>query len=226
MEKKGQDKFLLKAKTTLDSNHSQLNAEYFTTYNQVRALAEADVQKLLLEKDSRISSLESMVETALQRPSFYTSTQIEKVGIMTNNPGGISQSNTGSMGSGQQASMGDNNQQIMSTQGVSSEGEQLSQQDVMQMLLELEKMISSSEISEEIKEEVTTYLGAAKKAVDKEEPNKERAKINLEGVAEELEKASKVAEAGTTLFTKVKPILVKVAGWLGAVAAGSFLGNL
>jgi len=225
MEKRGQDKCLLRAATAPDADHSKLNAEYFKTYNHIKALAEAEVQVLLAEKDSRISSLETMVETALQRPSFYTNTQVEQVGIMTNNPGGISQSNTGSMGGGQQGAIGDHNKQTMSTQAAASAGEQLTQQDVLQMLGQIEQMIGSAEIPEEIKEEANTYLGAAKKAVEKEEPNKERAKINLEGVAEELEKASKVAEAGTTLFTKVKPILVKVAGWLGA-AAGSFLGTL
>ena len=166
-----------------------------------------------------------MVKTVLQRPSFYTNTQVEQVGIMTNNPGGISQSNTGSMGGGQQGAIGDHNKQTMSTQAAASAGEQLTQQEVLQMLEQIEQMIDSAEIPEDIKEEANTYLGAAKKAVEKEEPNKERVNINLEGVAEELEKASKVAEAGTTLFTKVKPILVKVAGWLGA-AAGSFLGTL
>ena len=226
MEKRSQSKFLLRAGTTPQSNHSALNAEYFTAYNQIKALAEAEVQALLIEKDSRISSLESMVETALERPSFYTNTRVEQVGIMTNNPGGISQSNTGSMGGGQQAAIGDNNQQSMSTQGSASAEEQLSQQDVLQLLAELEQTINESEISADMKEEAQTYLSAAKKAIDKEEPNKERATINLEGVAEELEKASKVAEAGTTLFTKVKPILIKVAGWLGAVAAGSFFGTL
>lgn len=151
---------------------------------------------------------------------------IERGDIMANNPDGISQSNAGSMGGGQQAAIGNHNQQMMSTQSAASAGEQLSQKEVLQMLLQLEQMIGTAEIPEEIKEEATTYLGAAKKAIDKEEPNKERATVNLEGVAEELEKASKVAEAGTALFTKVKPILVKVAGWLGAIAAGSFLGSL
>ncbi|MFP4121755.1 MAG: pentapeptide repeat-containing protein [Coleofasciculus sp.] len=225
MEARGQDKFLLRAATAPDADHSKLNAEYFKTYNQIKALAEAEVQALLAEKDSRISSLETMVETALQRPSFYTNTQVEQVGIMTNNPGGISQSNTGSMGGGQQGAIGDHNKQTMSTQAAASAGEQLTQQEVLQMLEQIEQMIDSAEIPEDIKEEANTYLGAAKKAVEKEEPNKERVNINLEGVAEELEKASKVAEAGTTLFTKVKPIFVKVAGWLGA-AAGSFLGTL
>jgi hypothetical protein len=225
MEKRGKDKLRLRAATAPDADHSKLNAEYFKTYNQIKALAEAEVQALLAEKDSRISSLETMVETALQRPSFYTNTQVEQVDIMTNNPGGISQSNTGSMGGGQQGAIGDQNKQTMSTQAAASAGEQLTQQDVLQMLGQIEQMIDSAEIPEEIKEEANTYLGAAKKAVEKEEPNKERVNINLEGVAEQLDKASKVAEAGTTLFTKVKPILVKVAGWLGA-AAGSFFGTL
>lgn len=151
---------------------------------------------------------------------------VEKVGIMTNNPGGISQSNTGSMGGGQQGSIGNNNQQTISTQGTGSAEEQLTQEEVLQELAELEQIINSAEIPADIKEEAITYLTAAKKAVDKKQPNKERAKINLEGVAEELEKATHVAVAGTTLFTKVRPILVRVAGWLGAVAAGSLLGTL
>ena len=73
MEKRGQDKFLLRAATAPDSDRSALSAEYFATYNQLKALAEQ--QKVqLAEKDSRIRSLENMVETALQRPSFYAQT--------------------------------------------------------------------------------------------------------------------------------------------------------
>jgi hypothetical protein len=71
MEKRGGDKFLLRAATAPDANHSELNAEYFTTYNQVKALAEQEIQVLLKEKDNRICSLENMIATALQRPSFY-----------------------------------------------------------------------------------------------------------------------------------------------------------
>ncbi|NET60880.1 MAG: hypothetical protein F6K47_33520 [Symploca sp. SIO2E6] len=45
-----------------------------TSYNQIKALAEGEVQALLAEKDNRISSLENMVETALQRPGVYAQT--------------------------------------------------------------------------------------------------------------------------------------------------------
>lgn len=74
MEKRGQDKFLLRAKTAIATDKSELSAEYFATYNQLKALAEQEVQKLIAEKDSRIADLQNMVVTALQRPSFYAQT--------------------------------------------------------------------------------------------------------------------------------------------------------
>ncbi len=86
MEKRGKDKFLLRAATAPDSDRSALSTEYFATYNQIKALAEAEVQKLLAEKDSRISSLENMVETALQRPSFYAQTYQNQGDTMSQAP--------------------------------------------------------------------------------------------------------------------------------------------
>jgi hypothetical protein len=71
MEKRGGDKFMLRVATAPDANHSELNAEYFDTYNEIKALAEREIKALIEEKDSRISSLENMIATALQRPSFY-----------------------------------------------------------------------------------------------------------------------------------------------------------
>lgn len=145
---------------------------------------------------------------------------------MTNNPGGISQSNSGSMGGGQQGVIGNNNQQTMTTSGSTSTDEQLTTEQVVEMISEIERMIDSTELPEDTKEEAIMYLGAAKKTAEKKEPNKERVKINLEGMAETLEKASKTVDAGNTLWEKAKPILAKLATWLGAVATGSFLGTL
>ncbi|MGB5961912.1 MAG: pentapeptide repeat-containing protein [Coleofasciculaceae cyanobacterium] len=73
MEKRGGDKFMLRVATAPDANHSELNAEYFTTYDEINALAKQEIKSLLDEKDSLISRLENMVATVLQRPSFYTS---------------------------------------------------------------------------------------------------------------------------------------------------------
>jgi uncharacterized protein YjbI with pentapeptide repeats len=74
MEKRGQDKFLLRAKTAATADKSELSAEYFDTSNQLKALPEREIKLLLAEKDSRILSLENMVVTALERPNFYAET--------------------------------------------------------------------------------------------------------------------------------------------------------
>jgi uncharacterized protein YjbI with pentapeptide repeats len=90
MEVRGEDKFLLRAKTADNANKSELSDEYFKTYHQIKGLPEREIQLLLAEKDNRIRSLETMVMTALERPNFYSNTQIQEVGSMISNPGGFS----------------------------------------------------------------------------------------------------------------------------------------
>ncbi|WP_026736118.1 pentapeptide repeat-containing protein [Fischerella sp. PCC 9605] len=72
MEKRGQDKFLLRAKTAETANKSELSAEYFETYNQLKGLPEGELRALIAEKNIQIRRLTNMVMTALERPSFYT----------------------------------------------------------------------------------------------------------------------------------------------------------
>ncbi|BAZ64722.1 hypothetical protein NIES4105_104550 (plasmid) [Calothrix sp. NIES-4105] len=74
MEKRGNGNFLLRAKTAPSTDKSTLSAEYFDTYNQIKALPERDIKLLLAEKDNQINRLENMVMTALERPSFYAET--------------------------------------------------------------------------------------------------------------------------------------------------------
>jgi uncharacterized protein YjbI with pentapeptide repeats len=107
MEKRGQDKFLLRAKTAATADKSELNAEYFDTYNQFKSLPEGEIKLLLAEKDNQIRRLENMVMTALERPSFYSNIQVEEVGTMTNNPGGFSVG--GSVGGNANNAQGDGN---------------------------------------------------------------------------------------------------------------------
>ncbi|MDZ8106701.1 MAG: pentapeptide repeat-containing protein [Nostoc sp. DedQUE12a] len=110
MEVRGEDKFLLRAKTAITADKSELSAEYFATYNQLKALAEQEVKTLIAEKDSRIADLQNMVITALQRPSFYSN--VEQVGFMSNNPSGFSVG--GSVSGDINNVQGDNNQQRVS----------------------------------------------------------------------------------------------------------------
>lgn len=63
---------------------------------------------------------------------------------MTHNPGGISQSNTGSMGGGQQGAIGNNNSQAMTSQTDAPAGQQLTQQEVIEKLAQIEDLIRRS----------------------------------------------------------------------------------
>ncbi|MBC1298969.1 pentapeptide repeat-containing protein [Nostoc sp. UCD122] len=234
MEKRGQDKFLLRAKTASTADKSELSAEYFETYNEIKALPEREIKLLLAEKDSRIQSLENFVNQALQRPSYYSN--VEQVGTMTNNPGGFSvggsvggnvnnvqgDGNRAVQGDNNQAVLGDGNQVTQQNQVGADTGESLTKEDVVKLLAQLETLIQGAELPANTKEEVIEDLSAAKKATDKEEPNKQRALERLGTVAETLEKTSKGVEAGQKVWTIAKPIIVKVATWLG-VAAGSHL---
>ena len=73
MERRGEDKVLIRAKTAASADKSQLSGEYFELYNHNRALEEKNSHLLIsiTQKDERIASLENMIKTALQRPSFY-----------------------------------------------------------------------------------------------------------------------------------------------------------
>ena len=73
MERRGEDKVLIRAKTAASADKSQLSGEYFQLYNHNRALEQKNAHLLtsIANKDERIASLENMITTALQRPSFY-----------------------------------------------------------------------------------------------------------------------------------------------------------
>ena len=214
--------YLLRAKTAPDADKSQLSAEYFDTYNQIKALAEQDIKLLLAEKDKHILRLENMVTTALERPSFYSN--VEQVGFMSNNPGGISQNMSGgAMHGGMQAAQGDQNQQSMETNVTASDEKQLTQQEVIQMLAQIEELVKgNSELPEADKEKSLKYLGAAKEEAQATEPDKQLAAGNLKRGVDTLKTASEAVASGKTLWENIKPILVQLPGWLGV--AKSFFG--
>ncbi|BAY87680.1 hypothetical protein NIES267_72040 (plasmid) [Calothrix parasitica NIES-267] len=74
IERRGEDKILIRAKTATTANKSELSKEYFINYNQLKSLAEKDFKALITEKESQISRLENMIKTAFERPSFYIET--------------------------------------------------------------------------------------------------------------------------------------------------------
>ncbi|MDZ8138235.1 MAG: pentapeptide repeat-containing protein [Nostoc sp. DedQUE04] len=70
MEKRGDDKILLRAKTAADSDKSQLSAEYFDDYNRLKALSQSQ-QLLLVEKDSFISQLVTTIQVGLGQSKYH-----------------------------------------------------------------------------------------------------------------------------------------------------------
>ncbi|MCZ8244158.1 MAG: hypothetical protein O9323_21000 [Microcystis sp. LE19-131.1A] len=141
---------------------------------------------------------------------------------MSEKQGGISQS--ASRASGiitLQAAIGNNNQQTSGTQLSKSETDrELSTAEVVELLNQIAECLRVSALPDATREDAITYLNAAKKATEREEPKKETAAINLKEMAETLESATKTVEASKSLWEKVQPILVQVEKWLG-VAAGS-----
>ncbi|MDJ0698102.1 pentapeptide repeat-containing protein [Mastigocoleus sp. MO_188.B34] len=94
MEIKGEDNFLLRAKTAQEADKSQLSAEYFETYNCLKGLpSEEQIKHFLTElkfkdnqinyQENHISRLETMISTALERPSLQAENIYSRGGIMS-----------------------------------------------------------------------------------------------------------------------------------------------
>jgi len=66
MEKRGGDKFLLRAKATPETDKSELSAEYFYTYNQIKGLSEEEIKALIANNSQQIRKLENVVTTVLE----------------------------------------------------------------------------------------------------------------------------------------------------------------
>ncbi len=166
-------------------------------------------------------ALDKQTEQQIDTDEFFSK---EKKSSPRNN-GGISQSvSDGTVYGGMQAAIGNNNQQKMTTQAAT--GKQTTKEEAIQMLAEIEQMISSAELPVNKKEEAMMYLGAARIATAKAEPNKALITTNLGGVVEILQNASQNQGKGETLWEKTKPVLLKITDWLGQAIAVSILGML
>ncbi len=126
IERRGEDKILIRAKTAISANKSELSKEYFINYNQLKELAEKDFKALIAQRDNSIRRLENMIATALERPSFYLKQgdTIRNINMDTGNynegiegdynqNSGISQSMSGGTMHGGMQAAGDNNSQQM-----------------------------------------------------------------------------------------------------------------
>jgi uncharacterized protein YjbI with pentapeptide repeats len=95
MEVRGEDKFLLRAKTTATADKSELSAEYFATYNQFKELSGQELRALIAAENIYTRKLENMFKTALERPSVNVQGDNNKVVQRDTNMTGDRNINTG-----------------------------------------------------------------------------------------------------------------------------------
>ncbi|NEP76453.1 hypothetical protein [Okeania sp. SIO2G5] len=134
---------------------------------------------------------------------------------MTKRPGSITQSNSGSMSGGLQAAIGSNNSQVMNSTG-STKSNELSQAEAVEVLEQIKVLISNSVIPEVAKGKAATYVEAAKIEAEEANPDKQLISRNLERVTKNLEEVDKTVDAGKSILSKIIPLTLKLATWLGA----------
>ncbi|KYC42706.1 hypothetical protein WA1_15305 [Scytonema hofmannii PCC 7110] len=144
----------------------------------------------------------------------------EETSIMNNSPN-VSY-NYSVQGNNNNSVQGNNNQVSFGRTDIDER--KLTKDEVINLLAELEYLVQETEIPKQLKEDVIENLTNTKKALSKAEPQKKVANGNLDTMTETLEKASKTVDACKTLWDKAKPIVVKVASWLGTAASSHLLG--
>ncbi|MBD2163097.1 pentapeptide repeat-containing protein [Calothrix membranacea FACHB-236] len=212
MEKRGDDKFLLRAKTAPGSDKSQLSAEYFDDYNQLKALSQSQ-QLLLIEKDSRILSLENMLTTALQQSKYYIQgdNKVSDIsGINIQNSTNVS----GIAGGGSVANLGTISGNVNIALNQLPDSPEADKPGIKELLTQLQESISqSTELSDDDKaealEQVQTLAEAAK--TPQENTSKKTAKTAitmLKGIFTGLPAVASLVEAGNQLL----PLIAKLFG--------------
>lgn len=210
MESRGADKFMLRAKTDENAHKSELSSQYFQTYDQVRALPPNEQLKLLLaEKDSRIQSLERLLEKAIDRPNFL---QIEQnQGDYMSGQGNINISqddrsiNVGGDMTGNV--VGDQNTADIQLQSANLPKPQTV--NIHQELATLKQLLTQLQSDDQRK--ISNALSDAEDELNKPQPDKDEVG---QALGRALDYAQK-AEGFASSIDKLRPHVQNAAAWLG-----------
>lgn len=99
---------------------------------------------------------------------------------------------------------------------------QLSTDDVVELVTQIETLLRSSALPEEQKQKVLKHLDSVKEEAKCEEPDKGFAAKSLQRATKVLKDASDTVDAGNGLWKRLEPIVTKLIPWFGE--AKSFLG--
>ncbi|MEH2461175.1 hypothetical protein [Nostoc sp.] len=204
MEKRGDDKILLRAKTAEGSDKSQLSAEYFDDYNRLKALSQSQ-QLLLVERSDQIRDLKNMITTALQQPNFYTQGST----IMP-------QDNSTNISAGRDISgvinLGKISGDVTNTIGQLPESPQTDKPGIKELLTQLQEAISQSadlpdEEKAEALEQVKTLAEAGKNPQESIKQKTAKTAITmLKGIFTGLPAIASLVEAGNKLLPAISQL--------------------
>ncbi|MEO0687263.1 MAG: hypothetical protein AAFY76_19985, partial [Cyanobacteria bacterium J06649_11] len=90
---------------------------------------------------------------------------------------------------------------------------QISSSEVFTLLEQFKNILNYSDLPE--KEKAVCSIEVAQEEVNTEKPDKEFAIKNLQRTTKVLKEAGETVEAGSSLWKRVKPILVAISPWLG-----------
>lgn len=212
MEKRGLDKFLLRAKTAEGVNRSELSAEYFAEYNQLKTLPQKDAQLLIAAQDERIRSLENMIMTALKQPKFYTETSQNQRVIMSEQSG--THVNIGGNVVGSTINLGEISGAVSNVVNQLPDSSDLGQPSVKELLTQLQQAIEGeTELSPEDKadllEQIKTFAEAKQMSKPEEKEGLVRkARKIFEATLKGLPDTAKLVEA----CSKLLPMILQALG--------------
>ena len=111
--------------------------------------------------------------------------------------------------------------EVNQTQNI-SQGESedsLTPMNVVELIAQLEELFSSSDLPGKYKEKAIKHLESAKEEAQEENPDKDFAAKSLQRATKVLKKAGETVDAGTSLWSKVQPIISRLSPWLGVAAS-------
>jgi PBP1b-binding outer membrane lipoprotein LpoB len=220
MESKG-SAFIVRLEVDNDTDKAGIETAIKIRYEHQLALQEAEYRKQLSAKDEEIIQLyrqqkkhdlqqnTDMMKITQQLASRPITMEINAVAgdQITQSAGRDMIGNVGK---------GDRNQ-IHITPNASDAPKD---EEARQLLSQLRQLIETANLPQDTQAEALDYLQSAQREAQKPEPKRERIQVNLESTTETLEQASKTLDSGVELWGKAQPILIKLAGWVGA-ALGS-----
>ncbi len=110
---------------------------------------------------------------------------------------------------------------VTQTQNI-SQGESedsLTSMNVVELIAQLEELFSSSDLPERYRKKAIKHLESAKEEAQEEKPDKDFAAKSLQRATKVLKEAGETVDAGTSLWSKVQPIINRLSPWLGVAAS-------